>query len=276
MIQYLIDLIDKIEAEQRRSRLPGPDYQTEVTLIEEFSKEVDRLDPRDFAPAVQCEFVVLRAQLKASASEWVRLYTPDGGPFKRLRRILQFYGGPNGQVKSRSFAYVSDDELRKIVERDYRELSLLVFSASGWKSSVILAGSILEALLYDALTLDLETAAKANAARSAPKFKGKVKPIESGDWRLAELIDVASELQILPTERAKTIDQVLRDYRNFVYPKKEIRLSMLVRKLKRYWLRVRWRAYAITLTIFIQPLATGPRRCNCASIALIRGSLLIT
>ncbi len=97
------------------------------------------------------------------------------------------------------------------MERDYRELSLLVFSAGGWKElHVILAGSILEALLYDALTCDPATTAKANAARRAPKYKGKVKPIESGDWRLAELIDVASELQILPTERAKTIDQVTR------------------------------------------------------------------
>src|SRR5206468_11750058 len=65
--------------------------------------------------------------------------------------------------------------------------------------------------------------AKANAARNAPKFKGKVQPIESGDWRLADLIDVASELQILPEERGRTVDQVLRDYRNFVHPKKEIR-----------------------------------------------------
>lgn len=73
------------------------------------------------------------------------------------------------------------------------------------------------------LTRDYATATKANAAGAAPKFKGKVKPIENGDWRLADLIDVASELQILPAERAKTIDQVLRDYRNFVHPKKEIR-----------------------------------------------------
>jgi hypothetical protein len=224
MIQYLIDLIDKIEAEKRRSiGMARLDYEPQTALIEEFSKELDRLDPRDFAPAVQSQFVVLRARIKTRASSVMTMYSSDGGPFKRLRKVLQFYGGPNSQVKSRSFEFVSDHELRKIVQRDYRELSLLVFSAGGWKSSVILAGSILEALLYDVLTRDSATAMKANAASSAPKLKGKVKPIENGDWRLADLIDVASELQILPAERAKTIDQVLRDYRNFVHPKKEIR-----------------------------------------------------
>jgi hypothetical protein len=225
MIQYLIDLIEEIEPKGKVAiGVLDADYETQSALVEELSKEVGRLDPRDFAPAAQCEFVVLRAEVNA----WKKAYppsllTPGDSPFKRLRRVLQYYGGPNSQAKSRSFAYISDDELRRIVERDYRELSLLVFSAGGWKSSVILAGSILEALLYDALTRDPETSAKANAARSAPKYKGKVKPIESTDWRLADLIDVASELQILSAERAKTIDQVLRDYRNFVHPKKEIR-----------------------------------------------------
>ena len=221
MIQYLIDLIEKIEPKGKITI--GVLGQAQSALVGEFSKEIARLDQRDFAPVVQCEFVMLRAEVKAYGSSLVRPFALDGSPFKRLRRVLQFYGGPNSQAKSRSFEYISDTEMRKIVERDYRELSLLVFSAGAWKSSVILAGSILEALLYDALTCDPATATKANAARSAPSFKGKVKPLESGDWRLADLIDVASELQILPAERARTIDQVLRDYRNFVHPKKEIR-----------------------------------------------------
>jgi hypothetical protein len=38
---------------------------------------------------------------------------------------------------------------------------------------------------------------------------------------LSELIEVATD--ILPKDRANTADQVLRDYRNFVHPKKEIR-----------------------------------------------------
>jgi hypothetical protein len=217
MIRYLIELIEQIEPEQRGIGW-NRDYQTQKLLIDEFAKEIDRLDPRDFAPAVQCEFVMLRAQIKGSGSGY-RVFT-HSKPFRHLAKVLQFYGGPNSWVSSRNFSYVADGELRIIIERDYRELSLTVFSSGAWKSTVILARSILEALLYDALTCDAATAEKANAASAAPRYKGKV---ETGDWRLADLIEVACELEILPTERGKTIDQVLRDYRNFVHPKREIR-----------------------------------------------------
>lgn len=135
MIQYLIDLIDKIEAEKGHSmEMAGLDYELQTALIEEFSKELNRLDPRDFAPAVQSQFVVLRARIKARASSVITMYSSDVAPFKRLRKVLQFYGGPNSQVKSRSFKFVSDHELRKIVQRDYREPSLLVFSAGDGKA----------------------------------------------------------------------------------------------------------------------------------------------
>ncbi len=222
MIQYLIELIDQIEPRQAGANF-NRDYRTQEELVKEFSREIDRLDPRDFVPSVQSEFVMLRAQLKAWASHTVKPFAREKNPFRRLPAVLQLYGGEKSHIKSRTFEYVADQELRKIVERDYREISLTVFPAGAWKSTVILAGSILEALLHDALTRDSATLARATAASSAPKFKGKVKSLENGEWRLSELIDVAAELQLLPRERANTIDQVVRDYRNFVHPKKEIR-----------------------------------------------------
>ena len=58
----------------------------------------------------------------------------------------------------------------------------------------------------------------ANSASAAPNSR-----IEQGRWRLDDLISVASELDIFPSERADSIDQILRDYRNFVHAKKEIK-----------------------------------------------------
>jgi len=128
MIQYLIDLIDRIEAKQKQSGSEIlPDYETQYNLVKELSREIERLDPRDFAPAAQCEFVVLRAEIKA----WNGHYTmriSGRDPFRRLAKVLQFYGGPNSWIKSRSFSYVADGKLRKIIERDYRELSLAAFA----------------------------------------------------------------------------------------------------------------------------------------------------
>jgi hypothetical protein len=101
-------------------------------LVEELSREIERLDPRDFAPTVQCEFVVLRAEIKAWDDHILRSFT--GRPFRRLAKVLESYGGPNSWIKSRSFAYVADTELRKIIERDYRELSLAVFGGGAWNA----------------------------------------------------------------------------------------------------------------------------------------------
>jgi hypothetical protein len=42
-------------------------------------------------------------------------------------------------------------------------------------------------------------------------------------WTLENLINIAVDIKMLPTETANTIHQVLRDYRNFVHPKKEVR-----------------------------------------------------
>jgi hypothetical protein len=62
------------------------------------------------------------------------------------------------------------------------------------------------------------------ASNKAPKDRsGNVRDLDAGEWKLYDLIEVATDISMLPKDRSKSIDQVLRDYRNFVHPKKEIR-----------------------------------------------------
>ncbi len=82
-----------------------------------------------------------------------------------------------------------------------------------------MAGSILEAILTDLLTRDTTISAKATSASAAPPRKN----LSKGEWRLHELIQVSFELSLLPSDRAESIDQILRDYRNFIHPVKETR-----------------------------------------------------
>src|SRR5262249_46969295 len=116
------------------------------------------------------------------------------------------------------------------VERDYRELAVCLLPGGAWKSAVVLAGSILEAILYDQLTRDAARVAAAMASPKAPRKKGGVvkditQDTAEAEWRLSDLIDVCVDLTILPQARADTIDQVLRDYRNFVHPRKELKAA---------------------------------------------------
>jgi hypothetical protein len=184
---------------------------------------IDKLDPRDFDPQGQVEFMQARADLRGFAE-----YGDDEESkqriLKSLSSVLDKYRGEGSHRVTQSFVFIRDPDLRKIIDRDYSELSRVLFPGGAWKSTVIMAGSIVEAILYDQLTADPATIGKAMASAVAPKDnKGKVRNLAAGEWRLQDLIDVAADLGVLPDERAKTFDQVLRDYRNFVHPKKEIR-----------------------------------------------------
>ena len=84
-----------------------------------------------------------------------------------------------------------------------------------------MAGSILEAVLSDLLIKNSANAVRAASAKVAPKNK----KLAGGEWSLHDLIKVSVELALLPSDRAGAIDQLLRDYRNFVHPLKEIRAA---------------------------------------------------
>lgn len=190
-------------------------------FLRALAEELDRLDPRDFLPDARFDFVMVRLQVRrwASTSTYsfsaARIFTEMAG---KVLSLLDQYGGEGSRAVSRSFAFVKDNDLRQIIERDYRELRQKVFPSQAWKSTVVLAGSILEALLYDQLSTDPTIRASAIANPHAPN-----KDLLAGKWTLADLIEVSVDLGMLPKERAKTFDQILRDYRNFVHPKKELR-----------------------------------------------------
>jgi hypothetical protein len=153
--------------------------------------------------------------------------------FGDLATILtQGYGGEASYIDVRSFAWIKNRDLRKIVVRDYKELMLNVHPSGAWKMTVVAAGSILEAILYDLLTRTRSRISAAMKAASVPKKKDStgakiprdIKKNKGEDqWDLNNLIKVANELGLLPEDRAYAIDQTLRDWRNFVHPHKEIK-----------------------------------------------------
>lgn len=150
--------------------------------------------------------------------------------FRKTVTILDSYAGMGSQAVVRSFAFVKRVEVREIVERDYRELTLVLLPGFAWKSAVVIAGSILEAILYDLLTQDATMISNAMNCRKSPKKRdGTTRDITQDtyedEWKLINLIDVAVDLDLLPSDRSKVFDQALREYRNFVHPRKELKLA---------------------------------------------------
>jgi hypothetical protein len=178
-----------------------------------------------------------RASFRSIDSAWADAQTLVGRAtlfFADLAGFLEKgYGGEGSHVERRTFGWVKNRALRTIVERDYKELVLKVYPSGAWKMTIVAAGSILEAILYDLLTRTPARVKAAESELSAPKKqdprgpKGAKVPREikkntgPDKWDLKDLIRVATKLNLLPADRGNAIDQTLRDWRNFVHPHKE-------------------------------------------------------
>ena len=120
-------------------------------------------------------------------------------------------------TEEKSFHFVDDSKLRKILEWDYAEIQRNII-ALNWKSAIILSGGAIEAILLDLLSKDPAEARKSN---KAPQEKDLSK------WDLNDLIKVAVETSLVGGEVAK-LSHSVRDYRNLVHAGNEIRSGLKV------------------------------------------------
>jgi hypothetical protein len=201
---------------------PGP---LPPQFFQELYEELRRFDPRDFDPAVQALLVQSRYSLRFATESMKGAHSQQMKTV--LAQIIQVFENFRGQGSGgirRTFSFIADAALRQIVERDYAELTLKLFPDGAWKSSVIMAGSILEAILFDRVA-DAKWNSTALASAKVPLEKKTNSKRPMDEWTLENLIDIAVDINLLPKDPANTIHQVLRDYRNFVHPKKEIRAA---------------------------------------------------
>jgi hypothetical protein len=219
MTAYIKQLIDELPVQKIEDQFV---MQSHVAAI---ADELSRLDPRDFDPAARAGIVQARANLNYFGYEKGGTGSVINSVLQKLRPLLDQYAGEGSSGVRRSFAYIADADLRKIIERDYNELTNKLFPDEAWKSTVIMAGSILESILFAVLS-DPKRVAKTNASSKGAKAKGGI-PIDitadPDSWKLIHLIEAAVDTGVLPQARADTIDQVLREYRNFVHPQKELK-----------------------------------------------------
>jgi hypothetical protein len=113
---------------------------------------------------------------------------------------------------------ISDPKMQAILKERWQECVICVKSGAPLAATVMMGG-ILEGLLL-ARILQLPNMAPVFTAKLSPKDKaGKTLPLK--EWGLKNYIDVAHELGWITTT-AKDIGEVLRDYRNYIHPQKEL------------------------------------------------------
>ena len=99
------------------------------------------------------------------------------------------------------FDFMSDGDLRAIVESDYEELKGCMTCGAS-KATLVLAGSIAESVLSDYLI-------------SLPDPKWSREKVLEAD--LAKIISRAHELEVI-TDETEKLSTVLREYRNLIHP----------------------------------------------------------
>lgn len=114
-------------------------------------------------------------------------------------------------------------EMRDILTRRWNECAKCV-KADAHLAAIVMMGGLLEAL-FVARANKMTDKTPLTSAANAPKDKATGKTTNYQEWMLDSYIKVGFELKWI-TESAKDVADILKEYRNFVHPAKELRYGV--------------------------------------------------
>lgn len=120
-------------------------------------------------------------------------------------------------TENRDFGFISNEDLRHIIQRDYQEIQRGIISGN-WKSSIILCGGAIETVLLDVVQRDTAAALGSSKAPSEQNFN---------KWNLNDLIEVALDTELVDGQAA-SLSHTVRSYRNLIHPGVELRLGLKI------------------------------------------------
>jgi hypothetical protein len=122
---------------------------------------------------------------------------------------------------------VYDPKMQKILENRWNEI-IKCLECDAPLAATIMMGGLLEALFLARANklIDKSPVYKAKSAPIDPKT-GNIVPLDK--WMLNSFIEVGAELAWI-RKPAKDIGSVLRDYRNFIHPERELRTGFTLEK----------------------------------------------
>lgn len=114
---------------------------------------------------------------------------------------------------------ISDPKMQTILTKRWQECSVCVTSGAPLAATVMMGG-LLEGLLLAKIN-QLPNNAPVFSAAATPMDPKTGKALQLKEWTLKNYIAVAHELEWI-TKTTKDIGEVVRDYRNFIHPQKEL------------------------------------------------------
>lgn len=114
---------------------------------------------------------------------------------------------------------ISDARMQAILSNRWKECRLCI-SVNAPLAATVMMGGLLEALLLARINNESDKE-KVFKAKTVPIDSRTGKAIQLKDWTLRNYIDVAHELGWI-SQSVKDVGEVLRDYRNYVHPYKQL------------------------------------------------------
>jgi len=122
---------------------------------------------------------------------------------------------------------IADVRMQTILERRWEECTRCI-EADAPLAATVMMGGLIEGLLLARINSEPNISLVFRASK-APKNKASGNTIPLSDWTLRHFIDVAHELGWI-TQSAKDVGVVLRDYRNYIHPQKELSHGVVLDK----------------------------------------------
>jgi hypothetical protein len=124
--------------------------------------------------------------------------------------------------------------MQEVLTRRWQEC-VACLAASAPLAAVVMMGGLLESLFLARVNREPNKKSVFTAS-SAPKDPKTGMPLGLRDWTLRDYIAVSHELGWIP-QSVRDVSQVLRDYRNYIHPQKELahQLALTVSDARMFW-----------------------------------------
>ncbi len=148
-------------------------------------------------------------------------------PLTVLRKHLATLSDEGVEATTNPLSFIKDLGFRQSVRRDLASIDRLLLGQE-WKAATVLAGSVIETLLLNAITEheSMNAGLVKNATQQLVKAGTlpKTPPLDLNSWNLQQMTEVAFHLTLIDKETA-TQCSLGRDFRNLIHPGKSVRTA---------------------------------------------------
>jgi len=205
-----------------------------IELVDRVPPQLIEVDSADFSLLIEA-----MGQLRNAAEVWSRndrhhkigaLPARDRlHPLTAIRQIMEKCPDEAALPETVQLKFVSDAGLREVLRRDISAVNQALMNAE-WKAATVLAGSVVEALLLDAINTlegkDPQAINKAITAAMGSKSLTQQPHADRNRWDLAELVPVAEAANLITKNTARQCD-LARGFRNLIHPGRSQRLGQV-------------------------------------------------